>query len=201
MRASRLLLAIACLGTAACGSGPSGFATEYNAELSELLAAISLDAPQAIGQPTSPISSGELTQDQLDVYLWVKARALQLAIEQNSAAPVLGKNGPMVRSAALDVDQDLAVSGANPLLSVEERAALHGIKCNEVIYLWMEDTVTATRDFVESVDKPEIIALLAQHAPAIQHNIDLVKRNADRLEVVNRYPISKFHATAQPKDT
>ena len=200
-----LVLAVSCCFLIACGSSQTSLEAQYNSELTNVLSTISFGGKTSSDLTAIPPSKNELTQEQLDMYVWVRARAMQLAIQQKQLSQQSTNELLVTKTTKDPIDISHAalpaILGEHQPVSAEERQALNELKCSEVLYLWVKDIVAVTEEFLDSVGNPQIIDLVTEHDPAIKHNISLVKDVADRLAIVNRYPIEKFRAAAQQGNT
>lgn len=198
-----LVLAVPCLSLSACSSSQASLEAQYQSDLQNVLESVTQKDPFH-HEIEAPSTNSELSSEQLNMYVLVRAKAMQLAIERKIKAQHADHESGLPGANAFDADSEKRLaeqSGADSGISDEERRVLKELHYSEEVYTRIKDTVDVTKAFLDAVDKPKILALVAKYDPAIKHNLTLVKSASQYLEIVNRYPIRRFHTNLVSSNT
>jgi hypothetical protein len=184
-----------------CNSDQSSSESKINKDLNKVLTVISQQKLLSRNLPAEPPASGMLSEDHMNMYLWVNGRAMQLelarlgganfSILENAGTQPLTTGAPEKNSSSKTFnlnDQNDVIqqkTERDPEISLNESAALVELNFNKDLFAWAKRTIHDTLAFIESAGETEIITLVTQYDPAIKHNITMVKQFRDKLEFSN----------------
>jgi hypothetical protein len=198
-----LVLAVPCLSLSACSSSQASLEAQYQSDLQNVLESITQSDPFH-REVEAPSANSELSSEQLNMYVLVRAKAMQLAVEKKRAQHADDERGFTTGPNPFEADdkkRSAEHTGAHAGISDEERRVLKELHYSEEVYTRIKDTVDVTKAFLDAVDKPKILDLVTKYDPAIKHNLALVKSASHYLDVVNRYPIQRFHTNFESSNT
>jgi hypothetical protein len=181
----------------ACSSSQASLEAQFKSDLQNVLESVTHNNPFQL-EVEAPSVNGELSRAQLNMYMLVRAKAMQLALERNDLVHSMDvQNGSKENAGSHEANSkqttadDYIVDRSG--ISAEERRVLKELNYSEDVYSRIKDTVDVTRAFLEAFDESKIMDLVTRYDPAIKHNLALVKTISHNLEIVNRYPIQRVH--------
>ncbi|MCI0505933.1 MAG: hypothetical protein L0Z73_07445 [Gammaproteobacteria bacterium] len=207
-----------------CNSDQSSSESKINKDLNKVLTVISQQKHLSRNLPAKPPAGGMLSEDHMNMYLWVNVRAMQLELARLGGANIsiletagtqpLTTDAPEKNSSskisklASQVDGIPPQAESDPDISLNESAALIELNFSKELFVWVKRTIRDTVAFIESAGETEIVALVTQYDPAIKHNITIVKQFRDKLtlsddiqrRIAKSFPGLKATQTSALKD-
>jgi hypothetical protein len=175
----------------ACSSDQSSLESQIKDDLDKVVSKVSQNKNLSKKLAKTPPSNGMLNEDYIAMYVWVKARSMQLRIAringlEKQALSVEEKQQTKIDSHKQNIETSVAVD-SEPLelefeLSIDEVAALEELNFGSELYGWVRQTIDNTVAFVESTSESGIIDLVTFYDPVIKHNITVVKTFKEKLQ-------------------
>ncbi len=193
---------ITFLSLSACNSDQSSLESRIQEDLNNVLNNVSQKQILSRKLTTAPPASGMLSDAHVDMYVLVKARAMQLRdaripghdkhLLTPTADEIVNKEtsnhasevaSPHVRSMLEDE--------ARPVISVNESAALRELNLSQELYVWVTQTIDDTVAFIDSTGNSGIVDIVEHFDPVIKHNITVVQNFMGKLKFANGDPNSR----------
>lgn len=188
---------VTILFLSACNSEKLSHESQLKEDLAKVLNSFSQKKNLSQKLNTTLPADGKLTQDHLEMYVWVKARAMQLYLARQDAVrlqPANEKQQTKTEMSLQAIDTNkrknntMQVPGNEGVLSVDESVAVKELNFSPELYRWARQTIDDTVAFIESVNEPGLVDLVTSYDPAIKHNISLVKEFREKIKFVGNIP-------------
>ena len=191
-----LACVIVCLFLSACHSGQSSLESQIKEDLYKVLNSAAHKKELSQKLTSMPPDSRMLNEAHVEMYVLVRARAMQLRgsltnspINQLSAAPkeqeLATEKQDQLREATGSLESSEFIVDINPEISPEELTALNELELSQELYVWVKQTIEVTVEFVDATGNSTILDIVTLHDPAIKHNISLVENFQERLRFAN----------------
>ena len=187
---------LTCLFLFGCNADQPSLETQIKEDLHKVLKNVSqiqvLSKKLAIPPPTS----GMLSADHLEMYVWVTARATQLYLARENSVDK-NRESTSEATALVIVDkseqQDIPIDSTpleieyQPAITKGELTALSELDLDQELYLWVKTTVNNTVEFIDATGESEIADLVTLYDPVIKHNISLVQKYRKKFKYTENY--------------
>jgi hypothetical protein len=191
-QARGLACVIICWYLSACHSGLSDLEAEINKDLQEILSNTTHKNEFAGKLTPKPPESRMLNEAHVQMYVLVKARALQLRTSLNkdpgNVLPVTPEDPAIAtekrRPLAAVADPKPGVEARDDgesEVSLEELTALNELGVGQELYVWAKQTIELTVEFIDAAKDPSVIDIVSVNDPVIEHNISVINNFHERL--------------------
>jgi len=179
----------------ACSSNQSSLDSQIKEDLNKVLNAVSQTKNLSNKLSKTPPSSGMLSEDHVAMYVWVKARAMQMSVSrintsENQILPTEAQQHLTTESGKQFVESvevvDAKLVKLESELSNDEILALKELNFSPELYEWVKQTIDVTVAFMDSTEKSSIVDLVTFYDPIIKHNISLLRNYKEKLQFANR---------------
>ena len=173
----------------ACSSNQSSLESQIKEDLKNVVNLVSQNKNLSKKLPKTPPSSGMLNEDYIAMYVWVKARSMQLRIARINGLEkqaLSTEEQPLSKTDSHKQRIETSVTVDHEQLefelSIDEVATLEELNFGPELYSWVRQTIDNTMAFVESTGESDIVDLVTFYDPVIKHNIALVKDFKEKLQ-------------------
>ena len=189
------LVCLSFLVLSACSSGQTSLEAQLKQDLDEVLKNVSQNKNLSKKLGKTPPASGLLNEGHISMYVWVKARAMQIQMARinetaknsvtaaeysESKSPENGLTSEAAK-AVTNIESDLEAD-----LTLVEIAALNELDFDSEMYKWVKQTIETTVEFVDASGDSEVMELVTFYDPVIKHNISLVNHFREKLQFASR---------------
>lgn len=179
----------------ACSFNQSSLDSQIKEDLNKVLNTVSQTKNLSNKLSKTPPSSGMLSEDHVAMYVWVKARAMQMSVSrintsENQILPTEAQQNLTTESGKQFVESvevvDAKLVKLESELSNDEILALKELNFSPELYEWVKQTIDVTVAFMDSTDESSIVDLETFYDPIIKHNISLLRNYKEKLQFANR---------------